>query len=445
MSTPRIQPRTLKGFRDYLPEAMIPREKLIETARRVYRSYGFSPIDTPALEYLEILAGKGGEETDKQLYKFQDHGERWVGMRFDLTVPLARFAAQHLAELGTPFKRYHIGTVWRGENTQRGRYREFMQCDFDTIGTRSAAADVETVLVIHDLLRAIGFDAFTVRVNNRMVLNGLLERLDLAAAQVPILRALDKLDKTGPDQVAEEMQSAAGTTAAQAREILRLAAISGTNDEVLAQLGPLVAASEKGREGAERLREVLAGVRAAGVPDDRVQLSVSIARGLDYYTGVVFETFLGALPGIGSVCSGGRYDNLAELYTNQELPGIGASLGLDRLLAAMEELGMVEKVATPAPVFVPYFDRGRLGDYLALAAAIRRAGIGVEVYPDARKLGQQLKYADRRGFRIALIAGASEFETGTIQVKDLAEKTQQDVPLEPDAASVIEALHRILQ
>ncbi len=176
----RITPRTLKGFRDYPPEIMIPRERLIDTARRVYRSYGFSPIDTPALEYLEILAGKGSDETDKQLYKFEDHGGRWVGLRFDLTVPLARFVAQHANELGVPFKRYHIATVWRGENTQRGRYREFMQCDFDTIGTRSIAADIETTLVIHDLFRAIGFSEFTIRINNRMVLSGLLERLGLA-------------------------------------------------------------------------------------------------------------------------------------------------------------------------------------------------------------------------------------------------------------------------
>src|SRR5208337_981411 len=185
-----IPPRTLQGFRDYLPEAMIPRERLMETARRVYRSYGFSPIDTPALEYLEILTGKGGEETDKQIYKFQDHGSRWVGLRFDLTVPLARFAAQHVAELGTPLKRYHIATVWRGERQQRGRYREFMQCDFDTIGTLSVAADIETALVIHDLLLALGLDAFTIHVNNRAVLTGLLERLGLAHKSVPILRAL---------------------------------------------------------------------------------------------------------------------------------------------------------------------------------------------------------------------------------------------------------------
>jgi histidyl-tRNA synthetase len=440
----RITPRTLKGFRDYLPETMIPRERLIETARRVYRGYGFSPIDTPALEYLEILAGKGGEESDKQLYKFQDHGGRWVGLRFDLTVPFARFAAQHIGELGTPLKRYHIATVWRGENTQRGRYREFMQCDFDTIGTRSTAADIETALVIHDLFRAIGFDGFTIHVNNRMVLTGLLERLALADRAVPILRALDKLPKIGPAAVTDEMMAVAGATNDQANQVLRLAAISGDNDEVLRQLEPLVAGSETGMEGVARLAEMLAAVRAAGVAPDRIKLDVAIARGLDYYTGTVFETFLDALPGIGSVCSGGRYDNLAELYTKQELPGIGASLGLDRLLAAMEELGMIEKVSTPAPVFIPFFDPKRLHDYLKLAAALRAAGLGVELFPEPKKLGQQLKYADRRGFRVALVAGNDEFEAGAIQVKDLAAGTQRNVPLDPDCGSLAAAIREIL-
>src|SRR6476659_8992115 len=200
MPSQRIQPRTLKGFRDYLPKTMLPREQIMETARRVFRSYGFSPIDTPALEYLEILLGKGGAEPDKQLYRFQDHGGRDVGLRFDLTVPLARFAAQHINELGTPFKRYHIATVWRGENTQRGRYREFMQCDFDTIGTLSVAADVETVLVIHDLFHALGVDQFAIHRNNRMVLTGLLERLGLADKSTSILRSLDKLAKIGREK-----------------------------------------------------------------------------------------------------------------------------------------------------------------------------------------------------------------------------------------------------
>jgi histidyl-tRNA synthetase len=440
----RITPRTLKGFRDYLPEVANPRERLIDTARRVYRSYGFSPIDTPALEYLEILSGKGGEESDKQLYKFPDHGDRWVGLRFDLTVPLARFVAQHAGELTFPFKRYHIATVWRGENTQRGRYREFMQCDFDTIGTRAAGADIETALVIHDLLRAIGFERFCIQLNNRMVLTGVLERLDLADRSVAVLRALDKWGKIGPEGVAAELRETAGVTDSQAAEVIHLASVSGTSDEILIQLEPLVASSANGEEGLARLRDVLAGARAGGVPDSRIKLNVAIARGLDYYTGTIFETYLDDLPQIGSVCSGGRYDNLAGLFTQQELPGIGASLGLDRLLAAMEELGMIEKVATPAPVFIPYFDPSRLADYLRLASSLRSAGIGVEVYPEPKKLGQQLKYADRRGFRVAIIAGSNEFQSGTCQVKDLAGGGQQNVPLDPDATSLVDAVKKVL-
>ncbi len=446
MSDPeRITPRTLKGFRDYLPQTAIVRERLIDTARRVYRSYGFSPIDTPALEYLDILTGKGGEESDKQIYKFLDPGGREVGLRFDLTVPLARFAAQHVAELGLPFKRYHIAAVWRGENTQRGRYREFMQCDFDTIGTRWVASDIETVLVIHDLFRAIGFEAFSIHLNNRMLLNGLLERLGLLDRAVEILGALDKWTKIGPDGVTAEMKEAAKLTDAQAAEVVRLASLAGTNDEILRRVEPLVVGSAMAQEGAARLANVLSGVRAAGVPESRIQLKLYIARGLDYYTGTVFETYLDALPQIGSVCSGGRYDNLAGMFTQQELPGIGGSLGLDRLLAAMEELGMLEKVATPAPVFIPYFDPKRLPDYLRLAAAIRAAGIGAEVYPEPKKLGQQLKYADRRGFRVAIVAGSDEFQSGSCQVKDLATGSQRSVPLEPDARSVVAAIQEILR
>src|SRR5687767_14943079 len=239
-----IEPRTLKGFRDYLPEAMIPRERLIATAQRVYRSYGFSPIDTPALELLEVLTGKGSDETDRQMYKFRDDGDRMVGMRFDLTVPLARFAAQHINELRTPFKRYHIATVWRGENTQHGRYREFMQCDFDTIGTRSVAADIETALVINDLFEAIGLARFTIHLNHRLVLNGLLEKLSLVQHSTAILRALDKLGKIGPDKVADEMMANASASREQALQVLSLAKLEGSNEQILTQLSQMVAGAE---------------------------------------------------------------------------------------------------------------------------------------------------------------------------------------------------------
>ena len=318
MSSPRIQPRTLKGFRDYLPQAMLPREQIIDTARRVFRSYGFSPIDTPALEYLEILLGKGGAETDKQLYRFQDHGGRDVGLRFDLTVPLARFAAQHIGELGTPFKRYHIATVWRGENTQRGRYREFMQCDFDTIGTTSVAADAETVLVVHDLLRAIGFERFTIHVNNRLVLNGLLESLGLAERATEVLRAIDKLAKIGAERVIEEMHAnrrrVAGAGASKSSKWCSSPARTMPFSRSSARSSAAASAAAKASTGWPSCGPPCA---SAGVPAERVKLDVSIARGLDYYTGTVLETLLDDLPAIGSVCSGGRYDNLAELYTKQ--------------------------------------------------------------------------------------------------------------------------------
>jgi len=430
MAKDKIQPRTLKGFRDLTPELMIPREGLIATAKGVYQSFGFSPIDTPALEYTEILLGKGGVETDKQLYRFEDNGGRDVALRFDLTIPFARFAAQHIGALGTPFKRYHTGPVWRGENTQRGRYREFVQCDFDTIGTTSTVAATESTLVIHDLFRALGFERFSVRLNNRKVLGGVLERLDLAHQAEHVLRALDKLSKIGPEKVTAEMMATSGCNEAQAAEVLTLAAVTGDNRTILKGLEPLVGDSEQGRTGLAELTEILDGVQAAGVDEGRVRLDLSIARGLDYYTGTVYETFLDDLEGIGSCCSGGRYDNLASLYTKQELPGVGASLGVDRLLAAMEELGMIEARVASAPVFLAFFDRDRASDYVGLAARLRSAGVAVELYPEPRKLGAQLKYADRRGHRLAVIVGPDEWQAGRCQLKDLQAQTSEDVALE---------------
>lgn len=439
-----IQPRTLKGFRDYLPETMMPREECMQIARRVFRRYGFAPIDTPTLEYMEILSGKGSEETDRQMYRFTDHGGRDVGMRFDLTVPLARFAAQHIGALGTPFKRYHIAPVWRGENTQAGRYREFVQCDFDTIGTESVVADTEAVVVIDDLLRSLGFKRFRIHLNNRKILTGLLEHLGLVEASVPILRALDKLAKIGADAVAEEMRSTAGVADEQARSVLKLAELSGTTEETLAALPAITGGNATAAAGIERLQAIVRGARAAGVADHRIRLDVGIARGLDYYTGVVFETFLEDLPGIGSVCSGGRYDNLAELYTRQHLPGVGSSLGLDRLLAAMEQLKMLPETRTPAPVFIPYFDAERIDDYLRIATAIRDGGIGAELYPEPKKLGQQLKYADSRGFRVAVIAGGRELDAGRVQVKNLQHKISTEVDFTPEAPeALLEAIRQV--
>ena len=436
-----ITPRTLKGFRDDLPDSMMVRERIMDLTRSVFRSFGFCPIDTPALEYLEILSGKGSDETDKQLYKFTDHGGREVGLRFDLTVPFARFAAQHIGELGTPFKRYHIAKVWRGENTQSGRYREFMQCDFDTIGTTSVVSDIETALVINELLEKIVGPDFKIRINNRKVLTGLLEELHLSDKTTLVLRSLDKLGKIGRKKVAEEMVQFAGTTAEQAEQVLKLTELEGSNQDILDSLRPLIGENPTGLEGISKLETLLDSIRRAGVPENRILIDVSIARGLDYYTGTIYETFLDELPQIGSVCSGGRYDNLAELYTKQQLPGVGASLGLDRLLAALEQLGKLEKTLAPVDIFIPYFESSRLGDYLRIAAELRHNKFGVELYPEPKKIGQQLKYADKRGFKFALIIGENEFQKGVFQVKNLKDATSAEVP----AAQLIETLRAVVR
>ncbi len=431
-----ITPQTLKGFRDYLPETMIPRRQIINAAAEVYESFGFAPIDTPALEYLEILQGKGSDETDKQMYKFQDAGGRNVGMRFDLTVPLARFSAQHINELGTPFKRYHIAPVWRGENTQHGRYREFVQCDFDTIGTTGVESDIEAVLVIYTLFCRLGFkDQFVIHVNNRQILNGVLETMNLRDKSVSVLRAIDKLPKVGAEKVIEELKQTAGATDEQCESLLAMASLTGTNDEVLSRLSEIASDSELAQAGIARLRQILDGAKAAGIADSAVQIDLSIARGLDYYTGVIFETFLTELPKIGSVCSGGRYDNLAELYTKQQLPGIGASLGLDRLLAAMEELGKLPDAKTPADVLILFFDAERLNDYIKMSVELRNAGVKVELYPEPKKIKAQMQYADRKGFKYVVIAGSKEFEEGKVQIKNLADGSQKDVPMTDLAAA----------
>jgi histidyl-tRNA synthetase len=429
-----ITPRTLSGFRDYKPDVMLARERVLQTARDVYRSYGFTPIDTPACEALDVLLGKGGDESDKLVYRVRSakSEKEEMGLRFDLTVPFARFSAQYMNDLGTPFKRYAMGPVWRGERPGQGRYREFWQCDFDTIGTTSNAADIETALVINDLFSRLGFERFTVRINNRMVLNGLLERQGLLEKAVPLLRALDKLPKIGREKVIEEMIKEAAVTQEQGESVVRLTETNGTNAEILDGIESVLSTqpNERAAEGLRRLRELFAVAEATSIPDGRFALDLSITRGLDYYTGTVFETFLTDLPAIGSVCSGGRYDNLASKYTKQVLPGVGASLGVDRLIAAMEELKhpFLTGQTTPAEVLVVQFDAARLGDYQRAARLLRRAGINVEVFPDAKKVGQQLAYAEKRGFKLAVIAGPDEFAQGVWKLKDLAKREETAIP-----------------
>ncbi len=423
---------------------MLQREQLTDTARRVYQSYGFAPIDTPALEYEEILLGKGSEETDKQVYCFEDHGGRRVALRFALTVPLARFSAQHLGELGTPLKRYQIAPVWRGENTQKGRYREFVQCDFDTIGTKSILADIETALVIHDLFVALGCESFKIHINNRKILTGLLSSLGIEDQTVTMLRCLDKLSKVSREKVAEEMLATEGIKKEEVASLLALTEITGTSEEVLKETQSLVTGNTVFSAGINELTQLVHGLAAAGVPDSRVHLDLSIARGLDYYTGSIFETFLDALPEIGSVCSGGRYDHLAETYTKTELPGVGASLGLDRLLAAMQEIGALEGTPIAADILIVYFDPERSDDYLQLARQLRLSGLRVEMYVEPKKIGQQLKYANRRGHRLAVIAGSEELEQSVCQIKDLHTGVAEQVSIQGGYDTLVRALKQKL-
>ena len=430
-----IKPSTLKGFRDFLPEIMISREQLMETAREVYRSYGFVPIDTPTLEKSEILCGKGSDETDRQMYRFM-HGDRDVAMRFDLTVPLARFVAQHENAIGMPFKRYHIGSVWRGERPQAGRFREFAQCDFDTIGSTSIASDIEMLLVINDLLRAIGFEKFQIRLNNRKVLNGLLQKSGLENESVVVLRALDKLAKNGREKVKTEMLSTTSADESQVDSILRLAEVEGNTATILEQLGPLCEGNELAEEGRAQLQQTVKAVNAVGLTDENLKIDVSIARGLDYYTGTIVETFLEDLPKFGSVCSGGRYDNLAQLYTKTELPGIGASLGLDRLLAGMEMLKMIPESQTTADLLIIQFDADQLTRYLQIAADLRRQGLKVEVFPTSKKLKAQFKYANRKGFPAVLIVGEDELQRDVVKIKWMEAGTESEVSLAPGAQAI---------
>jgi histidyl-tRNA synthetase len=337
-----------------------------------------------------------------------------------------------------------MATVWRGENTQRGRYREFMQCDFDTIGTTSALADLETVLVVHDLLAAIGLERFTIRINDRRILSGILERLGLADRSAVALRALDKLGKATPEAVGAEM-AAHGIGGEAVADLLNLASLSGSPEAVLDAVVPLAGGTATGRGGIDALRALLAGCSEAGVPPGRVVIDPSIARGLDYYTGLVLESFLDDLPSLGSICSGGRYDNLAGLYTKQHLPGIGASLGIDRLLAGLEELGRLPHRETSADVFLVFFDEAHRGDYLRIAAALRRAGMAVEMAAEPKRVGQQLKVASKKGFPMAIVIGSDEFAAGTAQCKHMASQESVLIDWHGDLRVLVDAIHSQLE
>jgi histidyl-tRNA synthetase len=431
-----IEPKVLKGFRDFLPEREAARLSLVRKLEEVFRSYGFAPIDTPVLEYAEVLLGKGGGETDKQVYRFTDHGGRDVAMRYDLTVPFARFMATHLGELALPFKRWHAAKVWRGENTQRGRYREFIQVDFDTVGTDSASADLEILLLMRESFLSLGLGGVKVHYAHRGVFNTFLSRLGLAGQSVEVLRAIDKERKIGPEKTREMLAEIAG--GGNADRILAYARVEGSAALTLAKLAE---AAGPEAPGVKRLGEIVAALEDLGVAGTFV-LDPSITRGLDYYTGIVFETFLDRLPGIGSVCSGGRYDDLASLYTSQRLPGVGASIGLDRLMAAMEELGEAGQATAGPSVLVLMLEEGLLAEYHRIVFAFRDAGIPAEVYPEPRKLAAQFAYAEKRGIPLAVIAGSDERAKGVVNLKDLRSRESFDGLSLEDATARASALLR---
>jgi histidyl-tRNA synthetase len=415
-----IQPKILKGFRDYLPEVMIPRKNMIHKLEEVFESFGFAPIDTPTLEYTEILMGKGGEESDKQLFRFNDNGGRDVTMRFDLTVPLARFAAQHYNELGMPFKRYHIAPVWRGENTHKGRYREFYQCDFDILGTTSNTSDIEIASMIYSSISTlIKSDNFTIRFNNRMILNGLMEKMSIQDKLTGVLRVIDKIYKEPEEKIVKELEEKVGLEKSQIDKILEFVRLKGSNQEILDSLKSILEGNELALKGVSNLEELINTLVALDIPEKCLTIDLSIARGLDYYTGTIFETMLNDLPSIGSICSGGRYDNLAELYTTQTIPGVGASVGLDRLIAALEELKLLESKVSPADVLVTTMDGKYTMEYIKLASELRKAGVKTEVYTESKKLDKQLKYADRKSFKLVLINGSNEFEQNIVKIKNM--------------------------
>jgi len=431
-----IEPRILKGFRDFLPEDEGIRKDIQRLLEDTFESFGFVPIDTPVLEYTEVLLGKGGGETDKQVYRFLDNGNRDVSMRFDLTVPFARFVAAHLAELPLPFKRYHISKVWRGENTQRGRYREFIQCDFDIVGTDSASSDFEILEVMFTSLKPIIKGNFTIHISHRGLLNRFLEKLGMLDQSIGVLRAVDKVSKIGREGVIEQLSELGGRK--EAEDILSFIEPAGDNGETLEKME---AATGGPSPDSLRLKDVLSYAAETGISEN-VILDPGITRGLDYYTGIVYETFLDGLPGLGSVCSGGRYNNLASLYTSRNIPGVGSSIGLDRLLAGLTELKRIDFDKPQTEVLVMNMDEGLTGYYLVLADRLRSNNIRCEVYHEKKKLGIQFKYAEKKYIPLALICGEDERSRGVVTLKDLHERKNYD-DIRPDELAGM--VHKLLK
>ena len=434
-----IKPRTLSGFMELLPDKQIRFETMVDILRRTYASYGFAPLDTPAIEDAQILLAKGGGETEKQIYRFQK-GDSDLALRFDLTVPLAKYVALHYNELAFPFRRYQISKVYRGERAQRGRFREFYQADIDIIGDGKLDIlnEAEIPAIIYKVFRGFGLTRFQIRVNNRKILSGFYDMLGLSQQSGDIMRTVDKLDKIGADKVKVILMEDCGLTEEQATEILTFISIRGTNAQVIAALEGYTGRNELFDLGLMELKTVTANLSAFGVPEENFAVDLTIARGLDYYTGTVYETTLLDHPEIGSVCSGGRYDNLAGYYIEKSLPGVGISIGLTRLFYVLDEQGLLNPELSGAPADALVLPMGDIAPAIALAETLRSSGLRVQLYCEQKKFKQKMAYADKLKVPFAVLLGEDEIAEGKCSVKNM--KTGEQLKLTPaEAAEHIKA------
>ena len=427
--------RTLSGFMELLPARQVQFDRMVEILRKSYSLYGFTPLDTPVIESSEVLLAKGGGETEKQIYRFQK-GDSDLSLRFDLTVPLAKYVAQYSNQLAFPFRRFQIGKVYRGERAQRGRFREFYQADIDVIGDGKLdiSNEAEIPAIIYRTFTAMGLKRFQIRVNNRKILNGFYAMLGLTEKSGDIMRTVDKLDKIGAAQVKELLMSEEiGLTADQAGEIMRFIAIDGSNEEVLQALEGYRGRHPLFDEGLDELTTVARYLSAFGVPQENFKVDLTIARGLDYYTGTVYETTMLDHPEIGSICSGGRYDNLAEYYTEKKLPGVGISIGLTRLFFVLEDQGYLNDQLNTAPADVLILPMTEdLSAAIALATQLRNAGVRTQLYGEQKKFKQKMSYADKLGVPYVIFLGEEEISSGVAAVKNM--RTGEQVKLAPAEA-----------
>ena len=427
----KVEPRTLPGFMELYPHEQLEFDRIKNTIIDTYKSYGFYPLDTPIIEYSEVLLAKAGGETEKQIYRF-NKGDNDLSLRFDLTVPLARYTAEHYNELVFPFKRYQMSKVFRGERPQKGRFREFYQCDIDVIGQEALDLlfDAEIPTVIYNVFQELNIGKFTIRVNNRKILNGFFESLNLENQASDILRVIDKIDKIGADNVTKELMEF-NIDSDTVSKIMSFIGIKGSNDEVIQSLRNLIMSNEQFVQGVEELNEVINGMSDFNVPEDYFKIDLTIARGLDYYTGTVYETILDDYPRLGSVCSGGRYENLTGYYTDEKLPGIGISIGLTRLFSQLKEIEAINngKKSLTQVLVIP-FDRKDMNYTLNLASKIRTAGINTDVYYQNKGMKQKMKYADRLDIPYVILIGEDEVSANKAMLKNMLTGEQQLLSVE---------------